>query len=141
VIILITGAGGVFKLMLGKTGVGDALALSLGSLGMMPLFLAFLFSAVSRIAQGSATVAMVMGASLMAPLLDRMTLSDPRMALVVVAIACGAAGFSHVNDSGFWMVSRYLRMTERQTFRTWGVMSMSVALVGMVIATALWYVV
>jgi Gnt-I system low-affinity gluconate transporter len=138
IIILITGAGGVFKGMLGKTGVGDALAELLGGLGVTPVILAFLFSAISRIAQGSATVAMVMAASLMAPLLVNMGLSDAQLSLVVVAIAAGAAGFSHVNDSGFWMVSRYFRMTEKETFKTWSYVSTAVGVIGVVFASILW---
>jgi len=138
IIILITGAGGVFKGMLGKTGVGDALADLLGGLGVTPVILAFLFSAISRIAQGSATVAMVMAASLMSPLLVKMDLSDARLSLVVVAIAAGAAGFSHVNDSGFWMVSRYFRMSEKETFQTWSVVSTAVGFVGVTFASLLW---
>ncbi len=138
IIILITGAGGVFKGMLGKTGVGDALAEMLGGLGVTPVILAFLFSAISRIAQGSATVAMVMAASLMSPLLLQMDLSDAKLSLVVIAIAAGAAGFSHVNDSGFWMVSRYFRMTEKQTFQTWSLVSTAVGFIGVVFASLLW---
>ncbi len=141
IIILITGAGGVFKKMLGDSGVGDALAIALGGLGVGPLYLAFLFSAISRIAQGSATVAMVMGASLMAPILEGMDLADPQLSLIVVAIACGAAGFSHVNDSGFWMVSRYLGMTEKDMFKTWSLISTAIALLGMVFASVLWLIV
>lgn len=138
IIILITGAGGVFKGMLGKTGVGDALAETLGGLGVTPVILAFLFSAISRIAQGSATVAMVMAASLMSPILMNMGLSDAQLSLVVVAIAAGAAGFSHVNDSGFWMVSRYFRMTEKQTFQTWSLVSTAVGFIGVFFASILW---
>lgn len=138
IIILITGAGGVFKTMLGKTGVGDALANTLDGLGVGPLFLAFLFSAISRIAQGSATMAMVMAASLMSPILAKMDLSDAKLSLIVVAIASGAAGFSHVNDSGFWMVSRYMRMTEKQTFQTWSAVSTAVGLVGVGLASLVW---
>ena len=141
VIILITGAGGVFKKMLGDTGVGDALANTLGSLGVIPVVLAFLFSAISRIAQGSATVAMVMAASLIAPIVGKMDLSDAQLSLIVVAIASGAAGFSHVNDSGFWMVSRYLRMTEKETFKTWSLVSTAVGLIGISLASVLWYLV
>jgi gluconate transporter len=138
IIILITGAGGVFKTMLGKTGVGDALANTLDGLGVGPLILAFLFSAISRIAQGSATMAMVMAASLMSPILAKMDLSDAKLSLIVVAIASGAAGFSHVNDSGFWMVSRYMRMTEKQTFQTWSAVSTAVGLVGVGLASLVW---
>jgi len=141
IIILITGAGGVFKTMLGKTGVGDALANTLDGLGVGPLILAFLFSAISRIAQGSATMAMVMAASLMSPILAKMDLSDAKLSLIVVAIASGAAGFSHVNDSGFWMVSRYMRMTEKQTFQTWSAVSTAVGLVGVGLASLVWLLV
>ncbi|MGC6425976.1 MAG: GntP family permease [Akkermansiaceae bacterium] len=141
IIILITGAGGVFKGMLGKTGVGDALADLLAGFGMIPVLLAFAFSAISRIAQGSATVAMVMAASLMAPLLAEMDLSNAKLALVVIAIASGAAGFSHVNDSGFWMVSRYFQMTEKETFKTWSVVSTWVGVIGVALASILWFLV
>lgn len=141
IIILITGAGGVFKGMLGKTGVGDALADLLAGFGMIPVLLAFAFSAISRIAQGSATVAMVMAASLMAPLLVGMDLSNAKLSLVVIAIASGAAGFSHVNDSGFWMVSRYFRMSEKETFKTWSVVSTWVGVIGVALASILWFLV
>lgn len=141
IIILITGAGGVFKGMLGKTGVGDALADLLAGFGMIPVLLAFAFSAISRIAQGSATVAMVMAASLMAPLLAGMDFSNAKLSLVVIAIASGAAGFSHVNDSGFWMVSRYFRMSEKETFKTWSVVSTWVGVIGVALASILWFLV
>lgn len=141
IIILITGAGGVFKGILGASGVGDALANALDGLGISVLLLAFLFSSISRIAQGSATIAMVMSASLMVPILDKLDLSDAKLSLVVVAIACGAAGFSHVNDSGFWMVSRYLRMTEKETLKTWSVVSTAVAFIGITLASIVWFVV
>jgi H+/gluconate symporter-like permease len=141
IIILITGAGGVFKGMLGASGVGDALANALDGLGISTLLLAFLFSSISRIAQGSATVAMVMAATLMSPILAKLDLSDAKLSLIVVAIACGAAGFSHVNDSGFWMVSRYLRMTEKETLKTWSVVSTAVAFIGITLASIVWFVV
>jgi len=139
IIILITGAGGVFKGMLGASGVGEALANSVEGLGISVLFIAFFFSAISRIAQGSATMAMVMAASLMVDILGPLDLSDAKLSLIVVAIACGAAGFSHVNDSGFWMVSRYFRMTEKETFKTWSMVSTAVAFIGIAIASLVWF--
>lgn len=66
-------------------------------------------------------------------------LSQPQLALVVVAIAAGASAVSHVNDSGFWMVSRYMLMTEKQTFQTWTVISTVVSVVGFLLALGLWY--
>lgn len=141
IIILVTGAGGVFKQMLGESGVGQALADTLKAYDFPVLLIAFLFSSISRIAQGSATMAMVMAASLMVGILEGLDLSDAKLSLVVVAIACGAAGFSHVNDSGFWMVSRYLGMTEKETLRTWTVVSTFVAFIGIGLASLVWLMV
>ena len=84
---------------------------------------------------------MVMAATLMSPILAKLDLSDAKRSLIVVAIACGAAGFSHVNDSGFWMVSRYLRMTEKETLKTWSVVSTAVAFIGITLASIVWLVV
>jgi len=84
---------------------------------------------------------MVMAAALMTPILEKMDLSDARLSLVVVAIASGAAGFSHVNDSGFWMVSRYFRMNEKQTFQTWSLVSTAVGVIGVTFASLLWLVI
>jgi Gnt-I system low-affinity gluconate transporter len=65
-------------------------------------------------------------------------LSQPQLALVVIAIAAGATGFSHVNDSGFWMISRYLRMSESQTLKTWSVVSTCISFVGFGFTLILW---
>ena len=86
-------------------------------------------------------MAMVMAASLMVDILGPLDLSDAKLSLIVVAIASGAAGFSHVNDSGFWMVSRYLRMTEKETFKTWSAVSTAVAFIGIALASIVWAVV
>jgi len=89
-----------------------------------------------RIAQGSATVAMVTAAGLVASLVEG--LSQPQLALVVIAIAAGASAVSHVNDSGFWMVSRYMMMTEKQTLQTWTVVSTIVSVVGYLLTQLVW---
>jgi H+/gluconate symporter-like permease len=65
-------------------------------------------------------------------------LSQPQLALVTIAIAAGATGFSHVNDSGFWMISRYFRMSEAQTLRTWSVISTLISVVGFSLACVVW---
>jgi Gnt-I system low-affinity gluconate transporter len=136
IIILITGAGGVFKGIMGASGVSDALKEVCGEWGIPVLVLAYLFAVFVRVAQGSATVAMVTAAGLMASMTEG--LSQPQLALVVVAIAAGASTCSHVNDSGFWMVSRYMLMTEKQTFQTWTVISTVVSIVGFLLAWLLW---
>jgi gluconate transporter len=137
IIILITGAGGVFKGIMGSSGVSDALKVACENWNINVLVLAYLFAVFVRVAQGSATVAMVTAAGLMASMADG--LSQPQLALVVVAIAAGASAVSHVNDSGFWMVSRYMLMTEKQTFQTWTVISTVVSVVGFLLALGLWY--
>lgn len=137
IIILITGAGGVFKGIMGASGVSDALSVACENWGIHVLVLAYLFAVFVRVAQGSATVAMVTAGGLMAGLAEG--LSQPQLALVVVAIAAGASAVSHVNDSGFWMVSRYMLMTEKQTFQTWTVISTVVSVVGFLLALGLWY--
>ena len=101
------------------------------------MLLAYLFAVFVRVAQGSATVAMVTAAGLMTSIVDG--LSQAQLALVVVAIAAGASAASHVNDSGFWMVSRYMMMTEKQTFQTWTVISTVVSVVGFLLAALVWY--
>ena len=137
IIILITGAGGVFKGIMGASGVSEALSVACENWGIHVLVLAYLFAVFVRVAQGSATVAMVTAGGLMAGIVDGF--SQPQLALVVVAIAAGASAVSHVNDSGFWMVSRYMLMTEKQTFQTWTVISTVVSVVGFLLALGLWY--
>ena len=123
VIILITGAGGVFKQMLVESGAGEMLAGQFIQYNIMPLLSAFLVALIVRLLQGSATVAMITAAGILSPILLNMEMSSMQLALLVLAIAAGASGFSHVNDSGFWLVNRYLGLSEVQTLRSWTVMT------------------
>ncbi|WP_349351382.1 MULTISPECIES: gluconate:H+ symporter [unclassified Flagellimonas] len=130
-IILLTGAGGVFKQVLTDTGAGELLANSLSNAGIPVLAFAFISAAIVRIVQGSSTVAMITAAGLVSPLLANAELNPMQLACMVIAIASGASIFSHVNDSGFWLVGQYLGITEKQTFRSWTVMTTILAFVGM----------
>ncbi|MEE3180174.1 MAG: hypothetical protein VX317_10855, partial [Verrucomicrobiota bacterium] len=141
IIILVTGAGGVYKQMLITTKVGDALADILQGSGFGPLILAWTLTTIIRIAQGSATVAMVTGAALISPFLAAGDYSTSQLALVTIAIAAGATGFGHVNDSGFWIVNRYFHMTERETLLTWTPILTVISVVGLIMASLLWMVV
>ncbi|GEN50237.1 GntT/GntP/DsdX family permease [Alkalibacterium pelagium] len=134
IIILVTGAGGVFKEILIDSGVADILGEQMAASPLPPILLAFLIAAVVRIAQGSATVSMVTAAGLMSPILPVMGIEGPGLALIVIAIAGGATAFSHVNDSGFWLVSRYFGLDEKDTLKTWTVMETIIGLVGLVMA-------
>ncbi len=128
-IILLTGAGGVFKQMLVNTKTGEMLANYFAEQGVSILVFAFLAAVLVRILQGSSTVAMITAAGLTAPLLA-MNATEIDKALLVIAIASGASILSHVNDSGFWLVSKYLGLDEKQTFKSWTVMTTILALVG-----------
>lgn len=131
IVILITGAGGAFKQLLIDSGVGAALADMMADSSMPMVVLGFLIAALTRIAQGSATVAMITAAGLMAPLTAAQDLSPAMLALLVIAISSGATILSHVNDSGFWLVSRYLGMSEKDTLRSWTVLTSIIALTGL----------
>jgi len=129
-IILVTGAGGVLKQILIDSGVGDLLAAKMAGSAMPPIVLAYLIAAVVRIIQGSATVSMITAAGIIAPLLSVFDLNQLDKALVVISIAAGATILSHVNDSGFWLVGKYLGMNEKETLRSWTVMETIISVVG-----------
>ena len=132
-IILITGAGGVFKQFLVNTGAGKMIAESLADIGFPVLLFAFLVALLIRVIQGSATVAMITAAGLVAPILAEGSYTSFDLASIVICIAAGATALSHVNDSGFWLVSQYLGITEKQTFRTWTLMTGILAFTGFII--------
>lgn len=143
VVVVITGAGGAFKQILVDSGMGADLANAVGGQGVPIVVFAFIVTAIIRVAQGSATVAMITGAGLTAPVVEATAAagtvySAPQLALVVIAIASGASVLSHVNDSGFWLVSRYLGMTEAQTLKTLTVMTTIVGIVGFCMVLLLW---
>jgi len=131
IIILITGAGGVLKQILIDSGMGDIMAHSIAASSLSPILLAWLIAAIVRITQGSATVSMITAAGIVAPVLNAMGVSDIQKALIVLAIASGATMLSHVNDSGFWLVGKYLGLNEKQTLQTWTVMESIIALCGL----------
>ena len=136
-VVLVTGAGGVFKQILVDSGVGDLLGAFFSQQAIPPMLLAFVLAALIRIAQGSATVAMITSAGLVSPILQHLDLDQLHTALVVIAIASGASIASHVNDSGFWLVSRCLNLTEAETLRSWTVLSTVAAITGFATASLL----
>ena len=130
IIILVTGAGGVFKQVLIDSGVGQVLGDMMSASGLPYLVLAFVVAALIRVAQGSATVAMVTAAGLIGPILQQNNVEGPQLALATIAIAAGGTILSHVNDSGFWLVNRFFGLTEKETLQSWTVAVTIVSLVG-----------
>ncbi|MFE7899881.1 gluconate:H+ symporter [Streptomyces sp. NPDC057424] len=126
-ILLIVGAGGGFKQTLIDTGVGQ-MVLDISEDWAIPaLLLAWLIAVVIRLATGSATVATVSAAGLVAPLAADM--STTHTALLVLAIGAGSLFFSHVNDAGFWMVKEYFGLSVGQNIKTWSVMETIISVV------------
>ncbi len=132
VVILVTGAGGAFKQVLVDTGAGAQLAEGILSFGLSPILAGFALALLVRLAQGSATVAMITAAGLAAPIVAAAGLSAPELGLVTIAIAAGASGFSHVNDSGFWLVGRLFEINEAETLRTWTISTGLIAVTGLI---------
>ncbi|WP_289016962.1 GntP family permease [uncultured Ornithinimicrobium sp.] len=139
-IILITGAGGMFGGVLRASGIGQALTESLSDVGLPLILQAFLIATALRVAQGSATVALTTTAGLISAQVAAEGLSDVKIALLVFAVAAGATVLSHVNDSGFWLVSRFFGMDEKTTLKTWTVMETTLGLAVFVLAALLWLV-
>ncbi|MBO1770742.1 GntP family permease [Agrococcus sp. TF02-05] len=139
-VVLVTGAGGMFGGVLRVTGIGDAIAESLNSIGMPVIVAAFLISLIVRIAQGSATVALTTAASLMAGVVVDGGFNPVEVAAIVLATAAGSVGFSHVNDSGFWLVSKFFGLDVKTTLKTWTVAQGLMAIVGFVLSYAIYLI-
>ncbi|MGW5325684.1 GntP family permease [Streptomyces sp. NPDC004014] len=133
-ILLVVGAGGVFGAVLKASGVAQALSDTFGGVGLPVIVLAYLISVVLRVAQGSATVAIVTTAGIVAPLLTEGHHSQAFVALVIMAVSAGSIFASHVNDGGFWMVAKYFGITERDTLRTWTVLESVLSVAGFAVA-------
>jgi GntP family gluconate:H+ symporter len=126
-ILLIVGAGGGFKQTLIDTGVGQMVLEISEDWSIPALLLAWLIAVAIRLATGSATVATVSAAGLVAPLAADM--STTHAALLVLAIGAGSLFFSHVNDAGFWMVKEYFGLSVGQNIKTWSVMETIISVV------------
>lgn len=139
-IILITGAGGMFGGVLRYSGIGAALSDSLSDLGLPLVLSAFVIATILRVAQGSATVALTTTAGLISASVVAADPSGVQLVALVMAIAAGATVLSHVNDSGFWLVSRFFGMDVKTTLRTWTVMETTLGVSVFVLACLLWVV-
>ncbi|MGC5346593.1 gluconate:H+ symporter [Streptomyces sp. AM 4-1-1] len=129
-VLLIVGAGGGFKQTLIDAGVGDMILDFSKDWSIPALLLGWLIAVAIRLATGSATVATISAAGLVAPLAADMSTSH--VALLVLAVGAGSLFFSHVNDAGFWLVKEYFGMDVGQTVKTWSVMETIISVVSLV---------
>ncbi|MGW6402802.1 GntP family permease [Streptomyces sp. NPDC055134] len=136
-ILLVVGAGGIFGAILKGSGVAQALSDTFNDVGLPVIVLAYLISLVLRVAQGSATVAIVTTAGIVLPLIEAGHYSQPFTALVIMAISAGSIFASHVNDGGFWMVAKYFGISERDTLKTWTVLESVLSVAGFAVAAVI----
>ncbi|WP_371130874.1 SLC13 family permease [Arthrobacter sp. SDTb3-6] len=130
-VMLIVGAGGGFKQVLVDGGTGTAIAKIAVAASLSVLLLGWIVAVLIRLATGSATVATVTAAGIIAPLAGG--LSPAHLALVVLAVGAGSLFFSHVNDAGFWLVKEYFGLTVGQTIKTWSVMETIISVMGLLL--------
>ncbi|MEV6612094.1 gluconate:H+ symporter [Kutzneria sp. NPDC051319] len=133
-ILLVVGAGGFFGAVLAATGIGTALSGSLRAAGLPVIVLVYVISCGLRLAQGSATVAIVTTGGIIAPLLPDLHYSQPHTALIAMSIAAGSIIASHVNDGGFWIVSRYFGIPVKETLASWTVLETVLSVTGFAMA-------
>jgi GntP family gluconate:H+ symporter len=134
-VMLIVGAGGGLKQVLVDGGTGTAIAKIAIAANLSALMLGWIVAVLIRLATGSATVATVTAAGIVAPLTTG--LSATHLALVVLSVGAGSLFFSHVNDAGFWLVKEYFGMTVGQTIRTWSVMETLISVMGLALTLLL----
>jgi GntP family gluconate:H+ symporter len=129
-ILLIVAAGGGFKQVLVDSGISKLIADAANGASLSPLVLGWLVAVAIRLATGSATVATITAAGIVAPLAAG--LDQPTVALLALAVGAGSLFFSHVNDAGFWLVKEYFGMTVGETIRSWSVMETIISVVGLI---------
>ena len=138
VIILITGAGGAFASVLVSTGIGPALAKLLQSSGLPIVIMGFLVTMLLRGAQGPTTVALMTTAGIIAPMVENAALNPNQLALVALAMGAGGMALSHVNDPGFWIVTRMSGLSVGDGLRTWTVLTTIAGFVALLLIVGLW---
>ncbi|MFQ6328531.1 GntP family permease [Nocardia sp. CWNU-33] len=136
-LLLVVGAGAFFGKVISATGIGTALADTMSAAGLPVIVLAYIISCGLRIAQGSATVAIVTTGGIVAPLVAGHGYSQMAIALIAMAIAAGSIILSHVNDGGFWIIAKYFNLTVKQTLQTWTVLETVLSVVSFAVAAVL----
>ncbi|WP_405497625.1 GntP family permease [Nocardia sp. NBC_00511] len=136
-LLLVVGAGAFFGKVISATGIGAALAHTMAAAGLPVIVLAYVISCGLRIAQGSATVAIVTTGGIVAPLVHDAGYSQVALALIAMSIAAGSIILSHVNDGGFWIIQKFFNMTVKQTLQTWSVLETVLSVVSFAVAGVL----
>jgi Gnt-I system high-affinity gluconate transporter len=128
VILLIITAGGVFSQVLRDSGTGNYISSFSSKLNMPPLIFAWMITALLRVSIGSATVAGITAAGIVAPLITNGVSPE----LMVLAVGAGSVFGSHINDSGFWMFKEFFKLSLKQTFLSWTMMETIISIIGLI---------
>lgn len=127
-IVFIVGAGGAFKQIILDTGIGDFIAGMMQNTSVSPLIMAWLITAILRIATGTGVVSAITAAGIVGPLIHTF---DVNPVLMVLATAAGSNTITHVNDASFWLFKEYFNLSIKDTFRTWGLLLFTNSIVGL----------
>jgi Gnt-I system high-affinity gluconate transporter len=128
-ILLIIAGAGALKQVFSDSGVSEQIGAMLSGLDVHPLLLGWIIAAVIRISLGSATIAGLTTAGIIAPVMAQSNV-DPN--LMVLSIGAGSLMFSHVNDSGFWLFKEYFNLSVKDTIRSWSLMETIVGIMGLI---------
>lgn len=133
-IIFIVGSGGAFKQIILDTGIGDLIAGVMQNTSINPLIMAWLITAVIRIATGTGVVSAITAAGIVGPLIHTF---DVNPVLMVLATAAGSNTITHVNDASFWLFKEYFNLSIKDTFKTWGLLLFTTSIVGLCVVLIL----
>ncbi|KAA8442542.1 gluconate permease [Weissella paramesenteroides] len=130
-LLMVIGGGAAFKGILTAGGISDAIAAAFSHTSLSPIIFAWIIALILRVSVGSATVAGLTTAGIVAPLVASQAAVNP--AFVVLAIGAGSLGVSHVNDAGFWMFKEFFDLDVPQTLKIWTVLETLISVVGLIV--------
>ncbi|MGO1882977.1 MAG: gluconate:H+ symporter [Staphylococcus equorum] len=133
-IIFIVGAGGAFKEVILEANVGNYIADIMKDTNISPLIMAWLITALIRIATGQGVVSAITAAGIVGPLIPTFNVSP---VLMVLATAVGSNTITHVNDASFWLFKEYFNISIKDTFKTWGVLLLTTSITGLIVVLTL----
>lgn len=137
-IVLVLAGAGMLTQLLKDSGLAEYIGHSMEGMHVSPIILAWLMAAIIRVCIGSATIAGITAAGLVAPIVASTGVNP---SLMVLATGAGSLMFSHVNDSGFWLFKEYFNLTVKETILTWSLMETIVSVVGLLgcLLLSIWF--
>jgi gluconate transporter len=107
-VLLITGAGGAFGAVIQATGIGSVLAGSISEMSnsaVWAILITFGTAMIFRVSQGSGTVAGITTMTIMAGA-GLAGAAGVHPVWIALAALSGGISIGHINDSGFWIVTK-----------------------------------